>query len=288
MASQIDVENVIARFVATSIQDVIATVNRTISVYSTSRTSKQMVAFFESISTGPGQGAAAETHARMAKAMQSSTVRSWGQAKRKLRPAIYAPLRESRYHGGMDRAVNDPELVHSSARGIQFGDVGVLDRDARQWARLNFGAGPRGQGSNERFAVRFSNLPTLEFSFVEAARPGYGLPRGFFKDAPGAGGFGPATAAQGLRSFSSPGGKRVRGAAGGYGSGAFYPTGSSQEFPTRGNIGYRYLDAGIRRFFALLEPEYGKLFRDVLPSSERRGRPPIIGEVRRITSSGSS
>lgn len=262
MPPTIDLENVINRFVLSSTANIVGTMGEAVAQYATSRTSKQLIAFLEEISTGPSQGEAEATHKRMAEQMASSTRRSWGQAKSKLRKAVYEPPRSARTaKGGMDRALNDPELVHATARGIQFGDVSVLDRHARQWARLNFGAGERGQGASESFSVRFSNLPAAEFHFEEPARPGYGLPKG---------------------SFKGPDGKWQRQGYTGR-DGAFYAAGGPQQFPTKGNVGYNYLDAGIRRFFGILESEYGELFRKVLPASRRVGRPPIIGETRRIS-----
>lgn len=267
--SPVSIDNEIDRFVASAITDVIGTIGRAVMTGATSRTSKQFLAFLDEITTGVGQGAALETHRRLAEQMAQSTRRSWGQAKQHLRQAVYDPLRpplgpKNRYgrsHGGMDRALNDKNLVQATPRGIEFGNVAVLDREARQWARLNFGAGGAGRGSHEQFRVRFSNLPAIEFNFAQRARPGYGLPRGFFK--------GPDGRWQGHNAGRS---------------GAFYVSKQSQgqEFPTKGNEGYNYLDAGIRRFFELLPVEYGKLFRQVLPS--RRGRPPIIAETRRVTS----
>lgn len=258
------IDNVIGRFVASSTANIIGTVGDALAQYANSRTSKQLIAFVDEISTGPSLGEVEATHQKLANEMAISTRKSWGQAKSKLRKAVYDPERTSRTRkGGMDRALNDAGLVTATARGVQFGNVAVLDREARQWARLNFGAGGRGQGSNVHFQVRFSNLPALEYTFDEPARPGYGLPKGNFK--------GP----DGRWQSKTYGGR----------DGAFYPAGGPQLFPTKGNVGYNFLDAGIARFFALLEKEYGELFRDVLPSSSRVGRPPIIGETKRVSRS---
>lgn len=282
------IENAVGRFYVSVLHDMMRTVGEAVVASATSRTSKQFLAFLEEASTPPGQELLAQAHAEMAHGMQDAVIRSWGQAKRKLRPAVYNPIRTSRFHGGMDRAVNDPDLVQSSARGIQFGNVAVLDRDAAQWARLNVGAGPRGQGSSAHFSVRFSNLPAIEFSFQESARTGYGLPRGVFRDS--GGGF----AQPGGSGFQGPRGAKLVNflsqsfGGGGVRSGAFYPfRGAKQEFPTQGNVGYNYLDAGIARLFSDrpdgMQAVYGRLFRNLLPSSRRVGRPPIIAETRRIT-----
>lgn len=261
MPQPIEIQNLVGRFMVLSTGNILGTVSEAVAQYATSRTSKQLLTFLEEVAHGPGQAEAEATHRRLADAMAQASRRSWGQAKRKLRPAVYNPVRSSRFSGGMDAALQDSGLAVATARGVQFGNVAMLDRHARQWARLNVGAAPRGEGTHERFSVRFSNLPALEFVFDEPARPGYGLPKGNFR--------GP------------DGGYQAKGTGGR--SGAFYPAGGPQRFPTKGNVGYHYLDAGIRRFFARLEVEYGLLFRKVLPASQRVGRPPIIAEVRRIT-----
>lgn len=265
MAQPISIENEISRFVSSSVDDIIHTIARAVVAGATSRTSKQFLEFLEELTTPPGQELLAQAHAEMAHGMQDAVIRSWGQAKSKLRKAVYDPERTSRFHGGMDRAVHEAGLVQSSARGIQFGDVALLDRDAAQWARLNVGALPRGEGTSQRFSVRFSNLPAIEFGFDEPARPGYGLPAGGFK---------------------GPDGRWQTGNTGR--DGAFYPKkGARQEFPTQGNVGYHYLDAGIARLFSDrpdgMQAVYGRLFRAVLPSNRRVGRPPIIAETRSIS-----
>lgn len=55
--------------------------------------------------------------------------------------------RNKRYsHGAMKRAMKSRNLVIGDDRGIGFVDVNYLDRVAKQWYRLNFGALPKGSG----------------------------------------------------------------------------------------------------------------------------------------------
>lgn len=268
-----ELQLLVDRFVGLQMSNIVETVARAIDLYANSRTSKQLQAFFEQIATGPGQEAAARAHAELAHEMRGAVRRSWGQARRKLRPAVYSPRRSSRFSGGMQRIMDSDYLVQSDARGVRLGPIAEMDRDAAQWARIEFGALPRGEGAHRAFPVRFSNLPTIEFTLEESARPGYGLP-----------------VAQGpggrvlLPTWKGPGGEIQRRNPGDR-SGALYPLpGSRQELPTRGNVGFHVLEAGIARFFERFPVVYGDLFREVLPSSQRVGRPPRGLERHTVTS----
>lgn len=250
---------IVNRIVATAVSDVVGTVGEALAAYANSRTSQQIQRFFEEVQRGVGPARALEANEKLARAMQDSVIRSWGQAKRKLRPAVYNPKRETRFSGGMEKIIHADYLAVATPRGVQFGPVALMDRDAAQWARLNVGAAPRGEGTHEVFPIRFSNLPVLEFTLDEPARRGYGLPIG---------------------NFMGPDGRYQRKGAHG-GDGAFYPVRGPQQFPTQGNVGFHYLDAGIRRFFADFPKVYGELFDELLPG--RRGRRPAPFERRTIT-----
>lgn len=246
------------RFVAAQLGNITGAVAESVLQFANSRTSKQLVAFLEAIAEGPGQAAAAEAHQKLANEMAKSVRASWAAQRGKLRPAVYDPPRPrkgkkgGRDEGGIEKIINAPYLAVGTPTGVEFGPIKLMDRDARHWARINYGAGDRGEGTHRAFSVRFSNLPALEYTIDEPARPGYGLPIGQFK--------GP----DGRWQPRSYGGR----------DGAFYPRGKSQVFPTKGNAGFHMLDAGIARFFDLFPAVYGDLFREVLPSSARRGRPP--------------
>lgn len=258
--SPIELENELQRFVGRVIDDIIGTVGLAVIEYTTSRTSQQMLRFFEEMRQPYNAAEAEAAHRRIATAMQRATKNSWQQRQRQLRPAIYDPPSSSRMpKNGLTDAIENADFVQVSARGIAFGDISILDKTAKQWYRMNYGAAPSGQGSQDTFSGRFSNI-TVNFVFNNPPDAGYGLPRGGFK--------GP----DGKWQSKAPG---VR-------DGAFYPlTGSKQEFPTKGNVGYYFLDTGIAKFFELVGLEYGTLFRKITP--DRRGRPPIIAEFHRTT-----
>jgi hypothetical protein len=258
--STFPIDLLVQRFVATEIGDIVGTIGRAFEEFANSRTSKQLQEFVEQMAQGPTAGARLAANEKLARAMQDSVIRSWGQARRKLRPAVYNPVRTSRFSGGIDKIVHASYLAVATPRGVEFGPVALMDRDAAQWARINVGASPTGEGTHEVFPVRFSNLPTLEFVLDEPARPGYGLPVGNFK---------------------GPDGRWQRKGEG-IPTGAFYPARGKQQFPTKGNVGFHMLDAGVRRFFTEFPTVYGGLFDELLPN--RRGRRPQPFERKTISS----
>lgn len=61
-----------------------------------------------------------------------------------------------RYSGGaMERALSDPQFAITRGRTIYFGNVSMLDRKAKQWYRLNFGALPRGSKDPDVGKMKF-------------------------------------------------------------------------------------------------------------------------------------
>jgi len=68
------------------------------------------------------------------------------------RPAPYrlnAPDRWKRYGGGaLERALGSSNMYRVTYDGIAFGDFDWLDSQAKQWYRLNFGAGKRARSAS--------------------------------------------------------------------------------------------------------------------------------------------
>lgn len=253
------VANVMNRFVFDAVSNIMSTLAEAIDEYANSRTSKQLMEFVERAAQGPNRSEVAQTHARLAKMMQESALASYDQAKGKFRKVTYDPARPQagkRYgraaQGAMRGVLSSGGLARSSANGVQFGDIAQLDRDAIQWYRLNFGAAPTGTATTERFPVRFGNLAS-EYEFDAQPDPGYVLPKGVW--APG--GFPSA--------FYPRGEAKALGVKGG----AF----NNKVIRTKGNLGYHFLDAGVRRFFTELPIEYRLLF-DKLMTGRGPGRPP--------------
>lgn len=103
------------------------------------------------------------------------TVRSAGRARDALgfRDAFGdVPYRASeRYSGGrLRRALNSPLQASAAVNGVSFLNETLLDNAAKQWARLNFGAGPRANTAPRGLggAVRTPDLSLKFFSAVLA------------------------------------------------------------------------------------------------------------------------
>lgn len=98
---------------------------------------------------------------------------------------------DRRYAGGkMIRAISDPGFFRASSDGILFGNSSVMDRHAKQWYRLNFGAGPKGKTGPYKageYRLRFFG----EASGAPVTLRGYNpseafyVPRGLFVDGGG-------------------------------------------------------------------------------------------------------
>lgn len=88
-----------------------------------------------------------------------------------------------RYSGGrLRRALASDAFFDSDEHGIYFINVAMLNETAAQWARINFGAAPAGQGSRQSFDVRFSDLVIVSLGLNEGARPGFTIPTGYFTE----------------------------------------------------------------------------------------------------------
>ena len=95
-----------------------------------------------------------------------------------------------RYGGGrMLKAISSPTFFRASKDGILWANISELDKQAPQWYRLNYGAGPRGRGY--RASQAFPQTPMKFFGQTLAtnlipknfnASPTYRLPKGVFGD----------------------------------------------------------------------------------------------------------
>ena len=94
-----------------------------------------------------------------------------------------APGKWKRYSGGkLERALASPNFFRASKDGILWGLKEPLDAAAPQWYRLNYGAGPRGQGNRaqQAFPVDASGLNLIPKTFT--ASGAYMMPQGVFGD----------------------------------------------------------------------------------------------------------
>lgn len=157
-----------------------------------------------------------------------------------------------RYAGGkLLEALQKPEHVVATSRGLRFLDTGILDTAARQWRRLNFGAGGVHGRAPVQFKVEWDGLVVASIGAEPDPRPGFTIPKGYWFNG------------QGERVGASPDG-----------GDSFYPVGSA-EMPTgrrgrpspmrqtRGIVATNFLDAGIRTIANQIPVAYTQLYRDM-------------------------
>lgn len=154
-----------------------------------SRTAQQVKKVAETFQRGIAPGQRKEMFDKIGSRAQKSVVKSYDQVVTRGANArgnrypyrVGARQPNKRYAGGKLRAaLNSPRFYEATADGLRFINVDYLNRTARHWARLNAGAGPRGQGSRRRFTVTWSNLAVAAIGVDQAPRPGFYLPRGYW------------------------------------------------------------------------------------------------------------
>ncbi len=104
--------------------------------------------------------------------------------KGQFRSAVTSINRPNRFANGvMLRALQNPAMITANFGGVSFINRSFLDRTAKQWYRLNFGAGIRG-GSTPRggdHAIQFFGAVAADLSISEfGPSAAFFLPRGVF------------------------------------------------------------------------------------------------------------
>lgn len=169
-----------------------------------------------------------------------------------------------RYSGGaLVRALSNPAMFQASATGLAFINRELLDKEARHWARLNFGAGAGGRESDLTPPGRF---PVTGLGMMMGLDPD---PRPAFKLPPG---------------FWLGSGRRVPSSDDRVGQDAFYLRSGSaalsqslgksdrQTF-TRGIAANNFLDAPIESIASQIKPGLDKLWES---ARAKKGRDEII------------
>jgi len=157
------------------IADALAQVNRA--------TAKQVIATLEAIEADLAPHTRVTIFEELAAKARRSILASYRQTRRRGGPAGYRMdarrVTNRRYAGGaLARGLADPNVIRGHADGIDFVNVPVLTRYARQWARINFGALPAGGGSTARFEVRWSNLVIATMGLDGPPREAFSIPAG--------------------------------------------------------------------------------------------------------------
>lgn len=136
------------------------------------------------------KGALRGIHAIAGRKAQAAMIERYNETVGK-RSAIRgpAPPNSKRFaNGAMLRALSNSANVVATDKGVSFVNTRILDAEAAQWARLNFGAGargaasPRGRGATIRLFDQAAG--SLSLSHI-GPRPAFGMPAGFFLGGPG-------------------------------------------------------------------------------------------------------
>jgi hypothetical protein len=122
----------------------------------------------------------------IASLMQEAVVEAYGTNVVAVRSAP-SYRRGDRYAGRLLNALRDPSMAVGTADGIEFINTALLDSKARQWARLNFGAGPatgaaRGSGPfpQPNARIQFGSNQGISLRLNNPPRPNFRVPVGYF------------------------------------------------------------------------------------------------------------
>lgn len=154
-----------------------------------------------------------------------------------------------RYAGGrmLNALERQSNIFEATARGITFlPNVAQLDREAKQWYRLNFGAQPNFGRGPGRFDVSISNIFLFSLGFEQGPSEPFRIPRGFWIEggvaveagAPGTSAYYPARAAKSKLGLNRGRTKEEQA------ENKFF--GGRQQ--ARGITAEHFLDAGLHRF----------------------------------------
>lgn len=168
-----------------------------------------------------------------------------------------------RYAGGvLRRALNHPDQVEVTPFTLRFINRDILDQEARQWRRLNFGAGGGSEGGitpPQQFPVQWDGLVVATLGLPPDPRPGFTIPQG---------------------RFVTPGGERVRPSAARRGQDAFYLGNPNRRFPTAGIASSNFLDGGVRRLVTALPISYLDMYTRLFETAARNQHISMkVGEV---------
>ena len=188
------------------------------------------------------------TNERLARVMREAAYQDFTRKVGRHRKGSYRVGRGRISGGALKRALNSKSMAVGFANRIEYVDQDLLNKTAKHWARLNFGAGAAGRRTNvqKMYKLRFggrgargaTKAPTIiKVGFRTGPRPAFYMPIGMWRE--------------------EGGGRVPFGASRGD---MFFPT--SSRFwakPTRGIAAMNFLNAG----FKALEDEFPRAYQDL-------------------------
>lgn len=145
-------------------------------------------------------------------------------------------------NGRLEAALASVEFFRGTYDGIGFANRTMLDRQARQWHRLNFGALPDAGPRARPAQITWQGLVVGAIGLPAAPSRPFLMPRGFWTE-----------------------------------GGAFRPTGATPMYRTRGIRAWNFLDAGVRALGREIGPAYETLYGDWVRSAQRG-----VGPISRV------
>jgi hypothetical protein len=176
----------------------------------------------------------ANLHHQVGVVAQANIVAAYEQARVEKGRNIPSYRESTRDAGGrLLHALLSADFFRGTYDGIGLANRTLLDREARQWHRLNFGARPGPGAPPQQAQVEWQGLVVGAIGLPSEPSAAFGLPRGFWQE------------------------------------GAFGPTGPRQIYKTRGIRAWNFLDAGTATIAREIGPAYQGLYDRWLTSSLR-------------------
>lgn len=193
----------------------------------------------------------ANLHHQVGLVMQDEVLEAYRQARRTLGrmdpPYRVNATAKGRDAGGrLENALSSGEFFRGTYDGIGFANRTMLDRQARQWHRLNFGALPDAGARSRPAQITWQGLVVGAIGLPTAPSRPFLMPRGFWTE-----------------------------------GGAFRPTGRVPMYRTRGIRAWNFLDAGTRALGREIGPAYETLYGDWVRSAQRG-----VGPISRVVNVG--
>ncbi len=226
--------------------------------------------------TQSSQSQMAQVHTRIAKQMQAATVTAYENHPKRATPSYRLSSRDA--GGRLLAALSSDLMVRGTYDGIGFVNTTMLDKEARQWHRLNFGAvGSAGGGAITRpISAYWDGILLGAFGFTdESSSKGFKLPRGLWLNA--GGDSREASGASRTGQFFPQGGQGGQGERHLLAGKGILGRPNEARF-TKGIKAWNFLDAGVQVLAAELGPAYSGLYAGWFASASR-GAGPLNGQI---------
>lgn len=196
----------------------------------------------------------AEAHHQVAQHMADATVDAYQAARARgrntppYRPPFLSRESERDANGRLLRALKSDLFFRGTNTGIGFINEKLLNDEAKQWHRLNFGAGAAAGAPAQPVRVTWQGALLTTVGLRDGPSEPFSLPVGIWVE------------------------------------GGFYPRGAVPRFPTKGIKGEHFLDAGLKVLddpYVGLAPTYERLYSQWCVSAARQ-----LGPLHRVARAG--